>query len=185
VVPGGNAYVLRPLRADDEDRLLDFFKSHSQETVQARYGYMIGAMTHERAHDLVNVDQRRDVALGIFEDRGPEEILHAVGRYYTEENGGTAEVAFVVRESMRNRGFATTLLRHLALAARERGLGGFSAQVLRDNRAMRCVFDRFAPAVRPVSGSDSVKYVFSVASVLAKNAPISSISAERKAPRGA
>ena len=42
----GTDYVLRRLRPDDEKRLQDFFYSHSQETIQLRYGYMISTMTH-------------------------------------------------------------------------------------------------------------------------------------------
>ena len=68
-LPGTSCY-LRSLRPDDEQRLQDFFYSHSQETIQLRYGYMISTMTHERAYELVNVDQQKDVALGVFENTG-------------------------------------------------------------------------------------------------------------------
>jgi GNAT superfamily N-acetyltransferase len=185
LVAGGAEYSVRPLCADDEGRLLEFFQSHSRETVQARYGYMISTMSRERARTLVNVDQLRDVALGIFEGAGSDQVLHAVGRYYTEEDPCLAEVAFVVRESKRGLGFATNLLARLAATARMRGIKSFRAQVLRDNRAMRAIFDRYHPAVSPVSGSDAMDYVIPIAPILAKNAPIWSNSAERKTPRGA
>ena len=67
IVSGGAAYSVRPLCSEDEGRLREFFQSHSRETVQSRYGYMISTMTRERARSLVNVDQVRDVALGVFE----------------------------------------------------------------------------------------------------------------------
>ena len=38
------------------------------------------------------------------------EKIHAVGRYYFLEHNNTAEVAFVIGESKRGQGIATTLL---------------------------------------------------------------------------
>jgi GNAT superfamily N-acetyltransferase len=184
IVSGGAAYSVRPLCSEDEGRLREFFQSHSRETVQSRYGYMISTMTRERARSLVNVDQVRDVALGVFEGAGSDQVLHAVGRYYSEEDSGGAEVAFVVRESKRRQGLATALLLRLAAAARMRGLGRFHALVLRDNRPMRSIFDRYRPSVTPSRGSDCLRYEIPIEAILAKNAPISSNSAERKRPRG-
>jgi GNAT superfamily N-acetyltransferase len=145
---------------------------------------MIGTMTRERARSLVNVDQVRDVALGVFEGPEGDQVLHAVGRYYTEGDGGGAEVAFVVRESKRDMGLATLLLRRLASVAVGRGLTRFVALVLRDNRPMRRIFDRYRPVVAPETGSDCLRYEIPIDGILAKNAPISSNSAERKTQRG-
>ena len=86
MVFGGRPHVMRPLQPADEDRLISFFGSHTEETIRQRYGYHISEMTHERARRLVGVDQSRDVALGVFE-RAPDggEVLHAVGRYLIED----------------------------------------------------------------------------------------------------
>jgi RimJ/RimL family protein N-acetyltransferase len=164
----GTSYVLRRLRPDDEKRLQDFFYSHSQETIQLRYGYMISTMTHERAYELVNVDQKKDVALGIFETSGRQQILHAVGRYYTEPDPIVAEVAFVVRESKRRYGMASILFRRLGEIARESGLKKFVAQVLRENEAMRALFARYGPEVSSLTGSSWLTYTFSIETLLRK-----------------
>jgi len=164
----GTDYVLRRLRPDDEKRLQDFFYSHSQETIQLRYGYMISTMTHERAYELVNVDQRNDVALGIFETSGKQEILHAVGRYYKEPEPLVAEVAFVVRESKRRCGMASVLLRRLAEIAQKNGMKKFVAQVLRENEAMRSLFSLYSPEVSSLTGSSWLSYTFSIETLLRK-----------------
>lgn len=164
----GAPYVLRRLRPDDEKRLQDFFYSHSQETIQLRYGYMISTMTHERAYELVNVDQRKDVALGVFETSGKQEILHAVGRYYSEPEPQVAEVAFVVRESKRRCGMASVLLRRLGEIAQENGIAKFAAQVLRENEAMRSLFSLYSPAVSSLTGSSWLTYTFSIDTLLRK-----------------
>jgi GNAT superfamily N-acetyltransferase len=168
VVLRGTEYVLRRLRPDDEKRLQDFFYSHSQETIQLRYGYMISTMTHERAYELVNVDQKKDVALGLFETSGKQEILHAVGRYYAEPEPLVAEVAFVVRESKRRCGMASVLLRRLAEIARENGMRKFAAQVLRENEAMRVLFSLYSPEVSSLTGSGWLTYTFSIETLIRK-----------------
>jgi hypothetical protein len=75
----GIQYVLRPLSPNDEQRLQDFFHSHSQETIQFRYGHMIGTLTHERAYELVSVDQLKDVALGVLRKVGKARFSMRLG----------------------------------------------------------------------------------------------------------
>ncbi|MBC2596297.1 GNAT family N-acetyltransferase [Ruficoccus amylovorans] len=133
-------YVLRPLHPSDERRLQEFFYSHTPETVQKRYGYNITSMTRERAHELVSVDQEKDLALGIFEIKGPRQRIHAVGRYYLDEDGEAAEIAFVVRETKRRHGMGGLLLRRMLEIGRKRGLSRLWAFVSRNNEPMIRLF---------------------------------------------
>lgn len=155
---GNRPHLLRPLGPADEGRLISFFESHTEETIRQRYGYHISEMTHERARRLVGVDQTRDVALGVFEraaDGG--EVLHAVGRYLLDDDGRTAEMAFVVRETKRNLGICTLLVRTLLRIARERGMGYLYAQVQGDNAPMLTVFRRHGGRLKPVLGADTME----------------------------
>jgi GNAT superfamily N-acetyltransferase len=152
---GGTACRVRLLQAGDEARLQAFFKSHTPETIQDRYGFQISEMSAERAAELVNVDQSRDFALGVFARTAGGEMIHAVGRYCLEPAGQGAEVAFVVRESMRGRGIATALLRILTSTARRRGLRTLWGQVNPDNGAMLNIFRRnkFTLSPDPLTGA--------------------------------
>jgi GNAT superfamily N-acetyltransferase len=163
----GVAYLLRSLKPHDDQRLQDFFYSHSKETVQLRYGYRIGTMSHERAFELVSVDQQKDVALGIFEACDGQQVLHAVGRYYSDPGGKVAEIAFVVRESKRRCGMASTLVRQLAGIAQKHGVETFEGHVLRDNEEMRSLFARCDPKLSSVTGSEWLVYRMSVKKILA------------------
>ena len=155
---GGQPYLVRPLAPADEDRLISFFNSHTDETIRQRYGYHISEMTHERARRLVGVDQSRDVALGVFERAADgAEVLHAVGRYLLDATGRTAEMAFVVRESKRGLGIGTALLRALLAAARHRGMAHLYAQVQADNAPMLAVFRRHGGRLRPIPGTDTLE----------------------------
>ncbi|MEX0331959.1 MAG: GNAT family N-acetyltransferase [Puniceicoccaceae bacterium] len=133
-------YILRPLGPADDRRLQEFFYSHTEETIVRRYGFTVTRMSRERAFELVGVDQTRDLALAIVELQGPRQVIHAVGRYYLDKDGRSAEMAFVVSENKRRLGMARTLLERLMEIARERDLNYLWAQVDRDNSPMLSLF---------------------------------------------
>jgi RimJ/RimL family protein N-acetyltransferase len=149
-------FVLRPLRPSDERRLQEFFYSHTQETIQSRYGYMVSRMSRERAYELVNVDQTRDLALVLLEVQGPREVLHAVGRYYLDADGRSAEVAFVTRETKRRYGMARVLFERLRVEAKKRGLVSLHAQVSPENEAMLGLFQRYPHTLARIAGTTAV-----------------------------
>jgi len=159
---GGELYLLRPLGSADEDRIRAFFYSHTQETIQQRYGYHLTEMSRERAYQLVNVVQTRDLALGIFERALGDEILHAIGRYICDPDGAGAEVAFVVGETKRRLGMATTLLHTMIRIARLRGLRKFHAQVNRDNYEMLGIFRKNGASTQEIPGAEAVQVVIAL-----------------------
>ncbi|HEY0865144.1 MAG TPA: GNAT family N-acetyltransferase [Lacunisphaera sp.] len=139
---GRHDCTVRPLQAGDEPRLQEFFHSHTPDTIYERYGCLVSTMTPERASALVNVDQARDCALGIFAPAPPGETLVAVGRYCLDRSGDAAELAFVVREDRRGLGMGTALLRRLIQTARDRGLARLWAQTNNHNADMLGIFRR-------------------------------------------
>jgi RimJ/RimL family protein N-acetyltransferase len=137
---GKTRLLLRPLHPSDMRGLQEFFYSHDEETVRMRYGYRRERMTGESAYKLAAVDQRRDLALGLFEEQRGREELRAIGRYYLDEDGRRAEVAFVVHEGMRGLGLGAYLMSELARVAKRRKVKTFWASVMADNVAMARVF---------------------------------------------
>lgn len=133
-------YILRPLNPADDRRLQEFFYSHTEETIVRRYGFTVTRMSRERAFELVCVDQNKDLALGIFELHGPQQVIRAVGRYYLDADGKAGEMAFVVGENRRRVGMARTLVEAMIDIARSRGLQRLWAQVDRDNLPMLKLF---------------------------------------------
>ena len=133
------SFQLRPLHPSDMTILQEFFYSHDKETVRMRYGHQLERMSGESAYKLAAVDPEKDTALGLF-NRNQE--LRAIGRFYLDPGGETAEVAFVVHESTRRAGMAGVLLGELAIAAEIPGIKEFWASVLPDNHAMAGLFQR-------------------------------------------
>ncbi len=76
-----------------------------------------------------------------------EDIL-TIGRYYLDPATNRAEVAFVVHDGWQGRGIGKFLLAHLIKIARRQGIRGFTAEVLRENKAMQSVFHRSECRVR-------------------------------------
>jgi acyl-CoA hydrolase/RimJ/RimL family protein N-acetyltransferase len=144
---------LRPLHPSDMRVLQEFFYSHDEETIRLRYGYLRDKMTGESAFKLAAVDQAKDLALGIFTEQKGRQELRAIGRYYLDSDGLSAEVAFVVHEESRHMGMAGFLLGELATVAKTRGVREFWASVMADNRAMAALFLTVG-AKQDTSGSD-------------------------------
>lgn len=166
VTLGSADYWVRTLHPGDEKCLQDFFASHSPETIRLRYGYLFRVMSKERAHRLVDVDERDGIALGIFLAGANPVILFAVGRYCLESRR-QAEMAFVVSETKRRCGMATVLLRALALAARAHGVEVLRAQVLRENYPMRRMLVRYDPVISEDLEGDALDYFLNVDTVTA------------------
>jgi ribosomal protein S18 acetylase RimI-like enzyme len=124
--------------------------------VYRRYGYAVKEMSDRRARELVGVDQTRDPAFGIFEVEGCRQLLHAVGRYFADGEGG-AECAFVTRECKRGAGMGSLLLRLLVTVARLRGLQRVWAQVQADNGPMLGLFRAHGFALHAEPGGDTVE----------------------------
>ena len=159
-------FLLRPLHPSDMSTLQEFFYSHDEETIRLRYGYQRERMSGESAYKLAAVDQSRDVALGIFTQHHGRQQLRAIGRYYLDDNGQRAEVAFVVHEATRQVGMAGFLLGELAAVAQRRGIGEFWASVLPNNRAMALVFSSTGGIEEPVAIGEERSFSMPVASIM-------------------
>ncbi|GMG88052.1 bifunctional acetyl-CoA hydrolase/transferase family protein/GNAT family N-acetyltransferase [Biformimicrobium ophioploci] len=136
----GIEYTLRPLHPADERKLQEFFYTHNKETLMMRYNHHVTHMSREKSCSLVSVDQEKDLAL-CFTDQEEGEVIQGVGRYYYIEANNSCEVAFVIKESRRGKGIASTLLKEMEQVARMRGIDKMIAAVRRDNKPMLAVFE--------------------------------------------
>ena len=149
-------YILRPLAPADERKLQEFFYSHNKETLLMRYNHHITQMTREKSCNLVSVNQHTDLALCFTKKDDLGEAIEAVARYYYLESINSAEVAFVIKESLRGRGMASTLLNEMIAIARIRKLHSLIALVRHDNGSMLKVFERAGFQRQPNSDYDEI-----------------------------
>jgi RimJ/RimL family protein N-acetyltransferase len=154
---GPGRCTLRRLRRDDAPRVIEFFHSHSAETIQQRYGYHLTQMSPERAARLVDTDKPHDAALGLLERQGQHSRLVAIGRYCLRPDGESAEMAFVVHEQRRRLGMATVLLQALIAIARQHKLKRLVAQTQSDNYAMLRIFLKNGAHLDALAGTDGLE----------------------------
>jgi acyl-CoA synthetase (NDP forming)/GNAT superfamily N-acetyltransferase len=136
VLSDGGTVHLRPIIPDDADALLALHGRLSERTRYLRYFGPYPTLPPKDLARFSTVDHQNRVAFAAL--LGSDII--AVGRYERINDGGSAEVAFVVEDGHQGRGLGSILLEHLAAAARERGLRQFEAEVLAENAQMVRVF---------------------------------------------
>ncbi|WP_432557470.1 GNAT family N-acetyltransferase [Granulicoccus sp. GXG6511] len=131
----GSTAHLRPVRPDDDDRLIAFYARVSPESKYLRFFAPYPVLSAKDVERFTQVDHNDRVALILTV--GPNMV--AIGRYDRIDDS-EAEVAFLVEDSQQGKGCGQLLLEHLAEAARERGIQRFIAEVLPQNRRMVSVF---------------------------------------------
>ena len=136
----GTQINFRPVHLTDEPRMRDILYALSQETLYYRFMTHSQRFGHKQIQNFVYIDHRKDAAIvGTVPEAHGEEII-AMGRYYLDEKTNRAEVAFIVRDEWQNKRIGSFLFKHLVTIAKRNGIGGFSAEVLRDNKRMQAIF---------------------------------------------
>ena len=137
----GALVSFRAIHPTDAARIRDLFYGVSAETLYTRFMSRMKWISAEQVRDFVYIDHRNEVAIvGTIEEADGEHII-AVGRYYLDPKTNRAEVAFIIDDHWQGRGIGSFLLGHLITIAKRNGIAGFTAEVLRENRAMQSVFN--------------------------------------------
>ncbi|MET0902569.1 MAG: GNAT family N-acetyltransferase [Acidimicrobiales bacterium] len=132
----GSRLEIRPMEADDGDRLVRFHHRLSDKTTYLRF-FMIHPELHpDELERFTHVDhQSREAIVAVLDDE-----IAAVARFDRLDDGSEAEVAFVVADEFQGRGLGTALFQQLAERARSLGVGRFVAETLPHNHRMLSVF---------------------------------------------
>jgi acyl-CoA hydrolase/RimJ/RimL family protein N-acetyltransferase len=132
----------RAIRPSDEEQMRRLFYRFSDKAVYYRYFTAIKAMPHEKMQSYVNVDYRVAMSIvGLVGEPGQGRII-AEARYIKARTQPYADVAFVVDGEYEGLGIATYMLARLMKLGKERGLLGFTADVLASNKGMMRVFEK-------------------------------------------
>jgi acyl-CoA hydrolase/RimJ/RimL family protein N-acetyltransferase len=137
----GERIVVRPPRLSDEDRLHDLLYRLGDESTYARFLGYKRYHPHDELQKLVDLDVAANMAF-VAESPGENPQIIAMARYDVDPATHLADIAFVVRDEWHGKGLGTVLMRRMTEVARQRGLAGFSADVLADNHAMLGIFHR-------------------------------------------
>ncbi|MEW1683876.1 GNAT family N-acetyltransferase [Streptomyces sp. NPDC093594] len=141
---GGTARI-RPITADDAERLVSFYEQVSDESKYYRFFAPYPRLSAKDVHRFTHHDFVDRVGLaatvgGEFIATVRYDRIGAGGRPASGAEADEAEVAFLVQDAHQGRGVASALLEHIAAVARERGIRRFAAEVLPANTKMIKVF---------------------------------------------
>jgi acetyltransferase len=136
----GEEVVVRPIRPEDEPKMIEFHKELSERSVYLRYFQPLKLSqrtTHERLTQICFIDYNRDMALVVERKNqaGEPEII-AVGRLSKLRGIPEAELAALVRDGAQGMGLGTELYRQLLKIARDEKLDKVHSNMLRENIGM-------------------------------------------------
>ena len=132
----GETVRIRPIRPDDEPRLVALYDRLSRHTAYQRFFTVMRRLPSDWIHYFANVDYRRRLALVAERETVAGVELIGVGRYEPSDEEATGEVAFVLEDGYQGQGLGTVLLDAVVRAGTERGLTRFRAYVLAENHRM-------------------------------------------------
>jgi acetyl coenzyme A synthetase (ADP forming)-like protein len=161
VLRDGSTLSTRPVREDDEPRLVAFLSGLSEESRRFRF-FRATSRTYleEVSHQQVGVDSRRDYGIVATEGHEGRVVGHAE---YLDMGKDTAEVSFTIADAYQGRGLGTILLGELARIASTNGIGTFRAVVMPDNYRMLSVFRESGFRLSVDAAPDEIRVSFPTA----------------------
>lgn len=139
----GSHALLRPIRSEDKQRLVEGLALLSPRSRYFRFHHDVQHLTGDQLRYLTEVDHRDHVAWVALDPAHADVPGMAVGRYVRLSHTlSVAEAAIAVVDHYQRRGLGTLLLAVLAEAARANGINVFRNYVRADNTEMLELFDQ-------------------------------------------
>ena len=141
--PDGTAFIVRPIRPDDEKLMVDFHQRLSATSVYLRYFLPLKLdvrVAHDRLFTKCFIDYDREIALVAEYTVEGERRLAGIARMIRKHSDNTAEIAFLVADEFQKRGLGTYLLDRIIHVARKEGLSALEASTLSENYNMKEMF---------------------------------------------
>jgi GNAT superfamily N-acetyltransferase len=135
ILRSGERVLIRPIRKEDKDLLLDGLHRLSPESQYRRFFSPKPQLSGAQLRYLTEVDHRIHEALIAVDPNSGQGV--GVARFIrSTEDPSDAEAAVAVIDPWQDRGVGTALLEALAARAREEGVKRFTASVLASNSPM-------------------------------------------------
>lgn len=134
---GGQAYLVRPIRPEDEPALQRAFAQVNPEDLRLRFFKPVNRLSHQMAAKMTQIDYDREMALVAVRPaaEGGEQIDGMV-HLTADPDHRRAEYAVLVRSEIKGQGLGFVLMSEIIDYARRRGIGEIYGEVLRENTTM-------------------------------------------------
>ncbi len=128
--------LIRPSKASDVEGIQDIFYHLSPKDIQTRFFTRLSSLSISKAEHLCNVDYENEMAfVAVAGDRENEQIVGS-SCYSVDPATNMAEVAYMIRPEWQNLGLGKALQQRIGEYARSKGLRGFTADILQENKKM-------------------------------------------------
>ena len=141
-IRSGVSVTVRPIRPEDEPKVVQFHKELSERSVYLRYASLMKLeqrVAHERLARICFIDYDREMALVAETEEGD---IIGIGRLTQPPGRNEAEFAMLVIDDYQGEGIGTELLRRLVQIGEDEALDRITADILRQNRAMQHVCEK-------------------------------------------
>ncbi|PSQ70542.1 MAG: acetyl CoA synthetase subunit alpha, partial [Bacteroidetes bacterium QH_2_64_26] len=161
----GEEITVRPIRPEDEPKLVTFHERLSERSVYLRYANLMKLeqrVAHDRLARICFIDYDREMALVAERPdsgRDGEAQIIGVGRLTQQPGRNEAEFAMLVIDEYQGEGIGTELLRRLVEVGQNEGLDRITADILQQNHAMQRVCEKLGFDLARGDGQDMVKAV--------------------------
>jgi GNAT superfamily N-acetyltransferase len=143
VLRDGTTSLIRAIRPDDKQRLLEGFHRLRGRSIYFRFFSAKKGLTEKELKFYTEVDFDRHVAIVSTINCDAKEQIIGVGRYIEisdNDKERVAEVAFAVDDEHQSLGVGTILFEYLVSIAQNNGITSLEADVLLENRNMLDIF---------------------------------------------
>ena len=149
----GSRALIRPIRADDKQALVDGLSRLSSESRYRRFLRPVTSLNERELKYLTEIDYTNHFAWVAMAIDEPGEPGLGVARYIRDPlDPEVAEAAVAVVDDHQGKGIGSMLLRMLVAAARENGIRTFRGWVLGDNVDILRPLERIGARRKPDHG---------------------------------
>jgi len=131
----GKTAVIRPVRPEDEPRMILFHRELSEETVRQRYFGFLSLeerVAHERLVRICHGDFDREITL-VVEIEGQIAGICRLAKFYGSKE---AELKMVIVDRFQNQGVGAALVQRMVEVGKAEGVSVIVANILKENHSM-------------------------------------------------
>ena len=131
------SYVIRPIQAQDRDRIIALFAHLSPQSRYLRFAHAISKLPDAFLDDILELDYQKEMALvAILRTATAQEEIIGMARYVTAPNTLVCEFSLSVADQYTSHGIGTQLMLALIANAKDNGLQEMIGYVLKRNPKM-------------------------------------------------
>jgi GNAT superfamily N-acetyltransferase len=133
----GQSYLIRPIQAQDRERIISLFESLSPESRYLRFAHAISKLPDDFLEDILHLDYQREMALvAIMPTPAGHDEMIGIARYVTPPHSMTCEFSISVSDRYASHGIGTQLMLDLIAYAKVNHLKEMVGYVLETNPKM-------------------------------------------------